>query len=232
MKKLLIAVALSVLALGAAHAAVLYTPPGPATVKLNSIISDLANQQVGAKTNHSNTATNITQMFKSTIAQSAFGNADLLALLANSFNTSFPDGSQIGMRYGSLFVVDRTGTNIIFTPNGVVSFQFDVSVAPMTETLVTTENSSGTQHSGNLNETIIASVTMSYDDTVNTTTDGTHTKFAFKGLFTTKLTENLKTLAIKATYTLDGTGGGPVRGVQTILTGTISGKASGVVPTF
>jgi hypothetical protein len=53
-----------------------------------------------------------------------------------------------------------------------------------------------------------------------------------KGFYTANVSENLKTLDIKAEYQFDGTGGGPVRNVQTILTGSISGKASGVVPTF
>ena len=232
MKKLLLTIALSILAFGSAQAAVLFTPVGPATVKMDAIVRDLPFQQIGGKTNQSKTTTNITQMFKATAAETAFGNTNLLALLANSFDTNFPAGSQIGVRLGALLVVDGTGTNVVFTPNGVVSFQFDEEFVPATETLVTTENASGTQSSGNLSETVIASVTMTYDDTLNTTTDGTHTKFAFKGLFTATISENIKTRIIKANYQFDGTGGGPVRDVPTILTGSISGKASGAQPVF
>jgi hypothetical protein len=136
------------------------------------------------------------------------------------------------MRLGSFFVVDSTGTNIIFTPNGVVSIQFEEEFVPANETLITTENASGTQFAGSLSESIIGSVILNYDDTLITTTDGTHTKFAFKGFYTLKLNENLKTHSVKSTTEFQGTGGGTVRDVPTILTGTISGKAAGFVPQF
>jgi len=232
MKKFLMVGAIIVLALGAARAVAIFTPVGPATFKVNAIVRDLPFQQTGGKTNQSATSTNITQVFKATVLETPFGNTNMLALLANSFDTNFPAGSQVGMRLGSFFVVDSTGTNIIFFLNGVVSVQFEEEFIPENETLVTTENASGTQFAGSLSENIIGSVTMTYDDTLNTTTDGTHTKFAFKGFYTLKLSENLKTRAIKSTTVFQGTGGGTVRDVPTILTGTISGKAAGVVPVF
>jgi hypothetical protein len=232
MKKLLITIAAFVLVIGSAPAAVLFTPVGHATVKMGAVALALPFQQIGVKTNQSKTTTNITQMFKATTKETPFENTNLLAVLANSFNTNFPAGSQIGVQLGQLLVVDSTGTNVIFTPNGVVSFQFDEEFVPATETLVTTESASGTQSSGNLSETILASATMNYDDTLNTTGDGTHTKFAFKGLYMVTVTENIKTRVFKAIYQFDGTGGGPIRDVPTILTGTITGKGTGAQPAF
>lgn len=232
MKKLLTVVTMFALALGAVRATVIFTPVGPATFKLNAIVRDMPFQQTGGKTNQSATSTNITQVFKSTILQTPFGGTNLLALLGNSFETNFPAGSQIGMRLGSFFVVDSTGTNIILSLNGVVSVQFEEEFVPENETLITTENASGTQFAGSLSETITGSVILNYDDTLNTTTDGTHTKFAFKGFYTLKYSENLKTRAVKTVTEFQGTGGGTVRDVPTILTGTISGKAAGFVPAF
>jgi hypothetical protein len=91
-------------------------------------------------------------------------------------------------------------------------------------------NSSGTSTSGNISEVFPCSLIMNYDDTAHTTKDGTHTKFAFKGFYTLNLSENLKTRAIKTTSTFQGTAGGNVQDVPTILTGTITVKASGFVP--
>jgi hypothetical protein len=231
-KKFLMSAAICLFALTMAHAVAIFTPVGPATFKVSAIVRDLPFQLIGGKTNQSATSTNTTQVFKATILETPFGNTNMLALLANSFDTNFPAGSQMGMRLGNLFVVDSTGTNIIFTPTGVISFQFEEEFVPANETQITTENASGTQFAGSLSETIIGSVTMNYDDTLNTTADGTHTKFAFKGFYTLKLSENLKTHAVKSTTEFQGTGGGTVRDVPTILTGTISGKAAGVVPVF
>jgi hypothetical protein len=71
---------------------------------------------------------------------------------------------------------------------------------------------------------------LNYDDTLLATGDTTHTKVAFKGLCVVKVSENVKTGVTKTTTTFQGTGGGPVRGVQTILTGTITAKAVGILP--
>jgi hypothetical protein len=99
------------------------------------------------------------------------------------------------------------------------------------ETEIETLSSGGLGLSGNSTEVFTCSATLVYDDTTQTTGDGTDTKFQFKGLFTLSLSENLKTRMTKATTTFQGTGGGPVRDVPTILTGTITVKASGA-PSF
>jgi len=230
MKKLITTMALSVLAVGGVRAAVFFVPLGPATFNLNTTV--YAPNQQSAKTNQTATSTNITQFFKSAVIKTPFSSSNLLALLANSFNTNFPAGSQIALGPGGLFVVDSSGTNIIFSPSSVISFQSDASFFPSTETLITTQNASGTSQSGSLTEELLASRTMTYDDTLNTTTDGTHTKFTFRGLFTVNKTENLKTGFVKATSQFQGTGAGTVRDVPTLLTGTISEKSSGTQPGF
>jgi len=228
MKKLLALIALTIIAATSAHAIAIFTPLGPVNVKLTSVVRDLPFQQISGKTNSTSTATNITQVYKGTVARTPFGNTNLLALIANSFKTNFPAGSQLAMRYVSLVVVDATGTNVIFTPSGVVSFHIETQFVPELKTLMTTVNAAGTQYSGNLTETIIGSVTMNYDDTDNDTTDGTHTNIELKGLWTIQLTQNLKTGVVKTVGQWNVTGGGLVRGFPTILTGSFNGKATGI----
>jgi hypothetical protein len=209
---------------------VFFVPAGAATFNLTTTV--YAPIQQSAKTNQTATSTNITRFYKSGVIKTPFSGSDMLALLANSFNTNFPAGSQIALAPGGLFVVDSTGTNIIFSPNPTIFFQADVTFFPSTETIITTEKASGTTQSGNRTEELIASLTLNYDDTLNTTTDGTHTKFTFRGLYTVNKTENLKTGLVKASSELQGTGGGTVRNVQTLFTGTISEKSSGIQPGF
>jgi hypothetical protein len=226
MKKLMAAVIVSTLTIITAHAG-FGGGPGPATFKLDALTQTTPIQQVGSKTNQTATSTNITIMFKSTMAKTAFDSSDMLAVLTNSFNTNFPADAQVGIRIGQIVVVDKTGTNIIFIPGGnVISFQFDEDFTSSMVTEISTLNKSGESESGSGNTTFIASATLTYDDSLQTTGDGTHTKFAFKGLFTLKSTENLKNQTGKTSIEFQGTGGGPVRGVPTILTGTITSKAS------
>jgi hypothetical protein len=230
MKKILTAIAVSVFAFSVARAAVFYVPVGPATFSLNTTV--YAPFQQSAKTNQTATSTNITQFSKSAVIKAPFGSSDMLVLLANSFNTNFPTGSQIALGPGGLFVVDSTGTNIIFSPNPIVNFQSDVSFFPSSDTVITTQNAAGTKQSGNRADELIASLTLNYDDTLNTTADGTHTKFTFRGLYTVSRGENLKTGIVKATSQFQGTGGGTVRNVQTLFTGTITEKSTGIIPGF
>ena len=211
MKKLMAAVIVSTLTIITVHAGVAGLP-GPATFKLDAFTQATPFQQVGGKTNQTVTSTNVTAMFKSTIGKTAFDSSDMLAVITNSFNTTFPADAQVGIRIGQIVVVDKTGTNIIFTPGGnVITFQFDTDISSDIVTEISTLNKSGQSNSGSANDTLIASATMTYDDSLQTTGDGTHTKFAFKGLFMLKSTANLKNQTGKTTIEFQGTGGGPVR---------------------
>jgi len=235
MKKILAAIVISIFALSAARSASAFTSLGPVMVNLSTINSEAAFYITRGKTNSSHVLTNIVLMVESVPTQTHFDGAALLALLANSYNTNFPVGSQIGMdlNLGGIFVLDRTGTNILFAPSGVISFQFEenfISGTKITERIA--EYASRTNVSGTVVETAIASAIMNYDDTFKTTADGTHTRFAFKGLYTVTKTQNLKARTLQAILQFQGTGGGPVRDVPTVLTGTISGKRAGSIPIF
>ena len=153
-------------------------------------------------------------------------NSNLLALVENSLNTNFPAGSQIAIGFGQVFVADRTGTNI-FDLSTLIAIEFDGEMESAMETRIRTQNSSGTSFAGNQTLDLTLSATLAYDDTAFTTGDGTHTTFQFKGLMTVKQVLNLKTNGAKVNIEFQGTGGGPIRGVDTILTGTIKVKAAG-----
>lgn len=228
LKKLFIAGVVSVLALAARGA--VFSPTGPAVFNLKAATQGEDFQITGGKTNETANSTNIITVFKSTIVTTAFANSNFLALLANSFNTNFPAGAQIGMRGPFFLVVDSTGTNIIFNPSEVVSVSFGQSLASGTETEVQTTSTNGFSLSGNSTVTETSSVTITYNDTAQTTGDSTHSNFEFQGLIVVKTSEDIKTRIEHATTTLDVTGGGSVRGVGTIFTGTITVKAAGAFP--
>lgn len=227
MKKLIAVIVLSVIASVTARA-VSFPAIGPATFKLTAITQAQNFTVTSSKTNVTATSTNTTLVVKATVGKTPFNSDDFLHLVENSFNTTFPAGSQIAFRFGQIYVVDSSGTNIIFDLNSVVTVHIEEEVESGIETEVTTQNSGGSTFSGNATEVFTTSATMAYDDSARpTTTDGTHTVFQFKGLMVVTFSQNLKTGASKANITFQGTGGGPVRGVNTILTGTITVKATG-----
>jgi hypothetical protein len=228
MKKLIAGI--GVLIMAGVASAVSLSAVGPATVKLTAVNQGLNYDIVGSKTNQSATVTNITVLYKSTVTNTAIDSADFLALLANSFDTTFPDGAQLGMSFGNLRIVDSTGSNTIFDISSVVSTHFDVFTSSGQETVVSTLNSSGQSYSGNNQQNVTADITITYDDTANATTDGLHTQFTFRGVFQMKQSTNIKTTASKTATTIQGSGSGLVDGVESVLMGTISGKATGSVP--
>jgi hypothetical protein len=230
MKKLIAAVVVSAFAVLGSRASI-FIPMGPAVFNLNAYTQQTGLELISSKTNMTATATNITELLKATVSKTPFASSNLVALLENSFNTNFPAGSQIGIRFGTLMVVDSTGTNVIFDPSDVISFQFDEEFISGTETVISTQNASGQSQSGNVSEVFTSSATLNYDDTAANPADGQHTKFGFKGFYVLTYSANIKTQLTKVTSVFQGTGGGPVRGVYTVLTGTFTVKASGV-PAF
>jgi hypothetical protein len=229
MKKILITIAVSIITAVTAHAAVV-SAVGPASFKVTAITQGEDFALISSKTNSTATTTNTTQVFKSTINKAAFGNTNLLALIENSLNTNFPAGSQIGFRFSQLVIVDHTGTNVIFVPSSVCNVTVEEEVISGMETEIVTQNSSGESVAGNSTEVFTISAILVYDDTLLATGDATHTTFQFKGLMTINESVNLKTRLTKISTQFQGTGGGPIRGVETILTGTITVKAVGAPP--
>src|SRR5947208_4722256 len=99
-------------------------PLTPTIFKLTAIAQAEKLDVVGTKTSPTRAATNITQLTRSTLTNSAFGTSEMLLLLQNSFNTNFPSGARIAFSMNHLYVVDSTGTNMIMDPGGVVCLDF------------------------------------------------------------------------------------------------------------
>lgn len=229
MKKRFATMVVATWALGAAHA-IIFEPVGPVAFKFNGITQQSLVHEIQSKTNQTTTATNVTTVSKATIVTIPFASSNLVALLANSFKTNFPAGAQIGMRSGNLVIVDDTGTNILFDPSPVLTSGFQQAVQSAIEMETSTGNPAGSSSSGTVSETITSNLSINYDDTNQDTSDSTHTIFQLKGLFVQKVIQNLKTSTAKITSTFQGTGGGQLRGVTTILTGTITSHATGIAP--
>ena len=234
MKKILTTIAVSIITAITAHA-VSPTAAGPANFKVTAITQGENFAVTSSKTNTTATSTNTTLVFKSTINKAAFGNTNLLALIENSLNTTFPAGSQIGFRFSQLVIVDQTGTNVIFIPSSVCNLTVEEEFNSGMETQIITQKNQHRrifvrqQHRWCFCH---ASAILVYDDTLLATGDATHTtQFQlFKGLMTIKESTNLKTRVTKGNIEFQGTGGGPIRDVQTILTGTITSKGAGGAP--
>jgi len=177
-------------------------------------------------TTKSATATNYISKYKATIKTSTLANATLLSLLANSFNTAFTTGTKLATdSSGSVYVVDKTGSNIVLDVSAVVSVQTTITVISdsysdtktVPKTGPTTESITGTR-------TETAFLQLSYDDSSRTTADGTQTTFQFYGLSaeTDDVTKNLGS----GNFTLqNGCGSGVIRGVPSLISkGTYTGS--------
>jgi hypothetical protein len=230
MKKILTTIAVSIITAGVIATPV-GPPIGPFQCKLTAITQDQSLTITSSKTNTTATATNTTIVLKATTKKAPFGNPELFALIENSFNTNFPAGSQLAALATEIVIVDSTGTNVIFNPSTVMTI--GPSGPGLQSSLITqsiTDNKNGQSVSGNVTDGFTSSGMLNYDDTLQTTHDGTHSQFQIQGMLTVIQGNNLKTHAIKFEVELDGTGEGPVQNVVTVLTGTIKGKSAGAPP--
>lgn len=229
MRKFFTGVAALMFGAAATHA-VAYLPPGPATIQFDAMTQATPFHLVSSKTNETATATNVMNVDSATVSSKPFVSSNLLALLANSFNTNFPAGSQIGISFGNLVVLGSSGTNVVFNPSAVLTTTFNEEVGSDKETEIVTQNQNGSSLSGNSSDTVTSDVTINYNDTTVSPADGTNSTFQLRGLLVEKISRNLKTNFEKVDYQFQGSGGGSVHGVQTILNGTIKANAAGAPP--
>lgn len=206
---------------------------GKPVVDITATSQDLSYQQVSAKTNLVRGATNDTTVLKSTTTNSTINATSLLGLLANSFNTNFPEGTQLlltGNPGGYSFAVsDSTGTNVSTLPVSTVLIEYvvsEINSSRQTE-LITNEVLSA----GNLTQSFTATVAIQYRDNAMTTGDGTHTSFVWNGLAEIKASTGLATGAATENVTINVTGGGEIRGQpRNIFTGSIRAKLTRLEP--
>jgi hypothetical protein len=209
---------------------------GPVTLKLMATAQALDNATVTDKTNSTSSSTVVTTVSKSTVTNFMMQSADLLTLLENSFNTTFPSGSQLVVtRTGAflrLMIVDSTGTNIVLdlSSNLFVGTVFgEQPVHTGSQTMISKTGNSGTAISANAVDAFTEVVVLGYDDTGLTTKDGTHTKFQVNCLLVRKSSSNLVTQQIKDSVKFQGNGTGTIRDQNVILQGSGSATISGVL---
>ncbi len=203
---------------------------GPATVNFSCKAQALNFQDSSAKTNVVGSNTNITVLLKSTETNFTLNADSLLALLANSFNTTFPSGARLLLRGESgsfsLVVSDGTGTNIflfagsVFTPS---------PLGQVNAGMETESSTNGTSFTGNDTEAFTSAIRFQYNDNLMTTTDGTHTSFTLNCFLHTKQSRNVATGAATENVSMTVTGGGVIRnGPVVVITGTITGTTHGI----
>jgi hypothetical protein len=188
-------------------------------------------------TNHTgkgtNAVTNIYSTYKSSTTNfSKFGNANFLKLLSNSLalKTNFPAGTQLATDGRNLFLVDKSGTNIVQSISSVVTVEvFDSLESGSVYDQKVIKHSGTTTLSPGYSDTQTRFELLRYNDSSLTTGDGTHTSFYFTGVATLVNDVSLGSTTGKATLTLsEGGGAGTIRGVASIITGSITGKPAGV----
>jgi hypothetical protein len=208
---------------------------GPAEVAIHGIGQNLSNDPISNRTNVMRGITNVTQVFKSTTTNFTLNAASLLALIGNSFQTNFPAGCQLLLVANNqpvyTFVVsDTTGTNVGFDPRAVLTATFLSNtsfVASGTETLTQPIAPPGNQ-AGTIAQTLTTVLSFTYDDSGQSTTDGTHSQFTWVALVRGKFSLDLANGFETENVTMDITGSGIYRGLfAAIFSGSVHGKVAG-----
>jgi hypothetical protein len=230
---LLLAAVLMLPWFGAAISPVLLNS-GSLSVKWMVSTQGLVNATELAKTNTTATSTNTIQVTKSTVTNSMFQTADLMGLLENSFNKTFPAGSQLVLNrvgnYYSIFLTDASGTNVVqpLSTNLIIGAKAgEQPVSSDIQTLVTKSTTSGTSSSANESETTEETVLLFYDDTALTTGDGTHSQFQIDFLVVRKSLEDFVAGTAKDVVKLQGIGSGTIHGQNVIIQGSGAATITG-----
>lgn len=236
MKTIHLLVVLGCIALGnaSARAVAVAELTGQPQIDIHATSQDLLNQQVSAKTNVIRGVTNDVTLAKSTTTNFTINATSLLNLLANSFDTNFPAGSQLMLRgsggYYSFVVADQTGTNIYSVP--VYQVLSSLGFATIHSGIESESTTNGFFSSGNDTESYTSSFSFQYDDTAMTNMlAGTHTVFSWNCLIDVKSSVNLATGADTENVAMTLTGGGQIRSqTNSVFTGTIRAKLTGHRP--
>lgn len=180
---------LRLLAVAAAFAAVslnsFATPPtyGPVDFKFTSIQQHLNGEPPMYSTNQNGSATNFTTRRLYTTASTNINNAELLAMLANSFNTTWPAGAQLRMSANDNFYI-VTNSVVIQSLSGVLYLSNNNANAVYSGSDVSKDilNSHGPSHTEASKFTETVPAVLFYDDSALSTGDGSTTQFTASGL--------------------------------------------------
>jgi hypothetical protein len=152
-------------------------------------------------------------------------NAEILSMLANSYNiSSWPSGAALKLS-GTTFVV-AVGTNLVRDVSNVLSLSTSNSVFTGQNTETQVSNPSGSTTTAKLSENIITAASLVYDDTALTTFDGKNTQFTANGYLSATISGNgdVSTGVTKVTFTFTGGGAGNVSGTDFVIHGTLVGS--------
>jgi hypothetical protein len=184
-------------------------------------------------TNHTSKATNYVSTSKYTSSTTAFNDASLIDLLTNSFKTNFAKGSvQLVTDGDNVYLVDKTGTNVVLDVSSVLTVTIEYSVysggevqtksVPKATNSPTTTTAVGTA-------SIISYLLISYNDSSQVTSNVT--QFQFYGVSTGaddfSSDNDFETETIKENFSLQGVGQGTILGTPSIIWGTVTGSSKG-----
>jgi hypothetical protein len=244
MKKLLFSATFGAMALlTVPHATAIPLSPihGPLTISWTinqQLLNAAPKYPEPGKTNITGTATskttNVLEILTSSFTTTPFNDASLLALLANSFDTNFPAGTQLVTDGNTLYVADHTGTNEILDISTVLTVTGTNKVMAGLDTEVQTTTKAGTTRTSVGTSSGNQFIIVSYSDAGLTTKDGTTTTFQFVGVsaFSRKGSSSVSTNdVIKVTdsgsFKITGSGAGSIRGTNSVIEGTILGTPKG-----
>jgi hypothetical protein len=184
---------------------------------------------------HTAKSTNVVETYTASMTKLTFNNAFLLGLLANSFKTNLTGAHLATTGNGLVTVVDKTGTNQILDITPVVTSVSSNNVFSGTRSVTVSTGSTGITNSSTTSRpTSYEYIVLSYNDSNQTTADGTQTVFVFDGVSTSGSTDKLTGLTDKVSghYSLTGGGAGIIRGTNSVISATMTGSASGteVIP--
>jgi hypothetical protein len=217
---------------------------GSLTLNWTVYTQEFSNKLESTKTNYNgkttNLSTNVVRTYTSAYKSSPFNNASFLDLLSNSFRTTFPPGSKLATDGSGVYVVDRTGTNIILAaPTNILNITVSGYIASGASSTVSNFYPTGISLKSNGSSSGFAFFSATYNDSLLQTSDGTTTQFTFTGLasfgeksttmvfsggYFNGITDNL--VAISGTQSqnfsiLNGAGTGTLRGRPATFKGSI-----------
>jgi len=220
------------------------SPAGPITISWT--VYQAGSNVTHSVTNHTPannpTSTNILRTTSEKSKSFLFKNASFIALLENSFNTTFPKGSQLvygdGPAGASIYLVDKTGTNIVFDISPVVSVTSSNGVQSGASSSTEKITSTKTTFTGSGSGPGTSYQTFTYNDTALATANGQKSQFSFSGVSSSSGSVNYtetftppSSITVKGTerqsFVVTGSGAGTINGTASVIGGTVNGSASG-----
>lgn len=185
-------------------------------------------------TNNTPTNTTMIKTIRSRTTETRIDSRFVLGLLANSFDTNFPEGARLAIAGNgnfSFLVTDQSGSNVLLDASSVMSIAEHASVNSGTETFVTKTANTNTAFSGTDTETFTELATLNYDDVGIATQDGTRSQFQLSGILKQRRAINAATGTSTASITFRCSGFGAIRdGNDLLIEGSISGS-TGILAT-